>query len=169
MHLTTEWDNDEKTIMRVTYHPGWTWDDLEANLPKEEAMLDSVDHTVNVIADFRGTRLPPGAIVRLPMIASSPPYMHANSGMMVMVGSPVFMEEVVGIYKRVFGQAQKLTVVGTLEEARALIVANRQLTQAAPQAPSADQVKPQASSTDQAEPQAPSQPEEQPKQKGDAA
>jgi hypothetical protein len=127
-NLTTEWDNDEKTIMRVTYHAGWSWDDLEANLIIEAQMLDSVDHKVDVIADFRGTQLPPGAISRLPKIAQSPPYTHPNSGAMVMVGSPAFMKEVVGVYKRVYGQAAKLTMVHDLDEARAIIVQKREET-----------------------------------------
>jgi hypothetical protein len=125
-HIITEWDNDGKTIMRVTYQPGWTWDDLDGNLLLEEEMLNSVDHKVDVIADFRGTQLPPGAISRLPKIAQSPPYTHPNSGAMVMVGSPAFMKEVVGVYKRVYGQAAKLTMVHDLDEARALIAQKHQ-------------------------------------------
>ena len=120
-HIITEWDDDSKTIMRVTYQSGWTWDDLDGNMLVEQQMLNSVDYKVDVIADFRGTRLPPGAISRLPRIAQSPPYTHPNSGAMVMVGSPAFMEEVVGVYKRVYGQAAKLTMVHDLDEARALI------------------------------------------------
>ena len=125
-HIITEWDDDGKTIMHVTYQPGWTWDDMEGNLPVEENMLDSVDHRVDVLADFRGTQLPTGAISRLPKIAQSPPYTHPNSGAMVMVGSPAFMKEVVGVYKRVYGQAAKLTMVHDLDEARALIVQKRE-------------------------------------------
>ncbi|MBN1678743.1 MAG: hypothetical protein JW966_00530 [Anaerolineae bacterium] len=122
MKITTEWDDAEHTIMRVTYHAGWTWHDLEANLPIEQGFLDSVDHRIDVIADFRDTRLPPGAISHLPKIANSPPYSHPNSGFVVMVGSPMFMQEVVGVYKSVYGQArQKLTMVHDLNEARALI------------------------------------------------
>lgn len=117
-NISTVWDNDEHTILRVTDHKGWTWDDLEANLPIEQQMLDSVDHRVDVIADFRGTRLPPGAITRLPVIAQSPPYTHENSGRVVMVGSPSFMKEVVDVYKHVYGQAAKLTMLETVEAAR---------------------------------------------------
>lgn len=124
-NLTTEWDDEAHTIMRVTYHPGWTWDDLEANLPTEKAMLDSVEHRVDVIADFRGTLLPPGAISRLPKIAQSPPYTHRNSGSVIMVGSPAFMQEVVDIYKSIYGSAQRLQMVGNLEEARTEIARRR--------------------------------------------
>jgi hypothetical protein len=125
-HIITEWDDDAKTIMRVTYQPGWTWNDLEGNLPLEEQMLDSVSHRVDVIADFRDTRLPPGAISHLPKIAQSPPYVHPNSGDVIMVGSPAFMKEVVGIYKRVYGQAAKLTMVEDLDQARKWIAGKRQ-------------------------------------------
>jgi hypothetical protein len=120
-HMTTEWDDEEHTILRVTYLPGWTWDDLENNLSVEQHMLDSVDHRVDVITDLRNTQLPPGAISRLPKIAQSPPYTHPNSGGVVMVGSPSFMKEVVALYKRLYGQASRLTMVSNLPEARALI------------------------------------------------
>jgi hypothetical protein len=128
MNLITEWDNADKTILRVTYHPGWTWDDLQANGPIEREFLDSVEHKVDVIADFRGTQLPPNAIVRLPQIAASPPYTHPNSGLMVMVGSPAFMDEVVSVYRRVYGaKARKLHVLPDLESARRQIAElNRQ-------------------------------------------
>ncbi len=125
-HINTEWDNDEKTAMRVTYLEGWTWKDLQDNLPVEKDFLDSVNHRVDVIADFRGTRLPPGAITQLPKIASSPPYVHPNSGLMVMVGSPTFMDEVVSIYRRVYGQKTvRLHMVNDLEAARAMIAEDR--------------------------------------------
>jgi hypothetical protein len=143
-NITTEWDDDEKTILRVTYHFGWSWDDLEGNLTIEEELLDSVDHKVDVIADFRGTQLPPGAISRLPKIAQSPPYTHPNSGAMVMVGSPAFMKEVVGVYKRVYGQAAKLTMVSDLDEARALIAQKRaEAARQTPQSPARDDQKDQ--------------------------
>lgn len=123
--IKTEWDDAERTIMRVTYQPGWGWSDMDQNMLIEKQMLDSVEHKVDVIADFRRTNLPPGAISRLPKIAQSPPYIHPNSGEVVMVGSPTFMEEVVGVYKRVYGQAAKLTMVNDLVEARALIQKKR--------------------------------------------
>jgi len=135
-HITTEWDNDEKTTMRVTYQLGWTWKDLQDNLPIEKEFLDSVNHRVDVIADFRGTRLPPGAITQLPKIANSPPYIHPNSGLMVMVGSPNFMEEVVNIYRRVYGQKTvKLHMVSDLEAARAMITEDRAKTAPPPEKP----------------------------------
>jgi hypothetical protein len=126
MPLTTEWDNEEKTIMRVTYQRGWTWDDLEGNLPKEKEFLDSVQHRVDVIADFRGTDLPHGAMMRLPKIADSPPYTHPNSGAVIMVGSPTFMDQVVTVYRKLYGPvAIKLEMVHTLEEARERIAQKR--------------------------------------------
>jgi hypothetical protein len=119
MYLTTEWDNPEQTILRVTYHPGWGWVDMEKNAAVERGFLDSVNHKVDMIADFRGTVLPPGAIIRLPQIAASPAYIHVNSGLMIMVGSPVFMDEVVSIYRKVYGKrVDKLHMVPTLEQAR---------------------------------------------------
>lgn len=124
-NITTLWDDDAQTIMRVTYQRGWSWDDLEGNLPLEATMLDSVSHTVDVIADFRDTQLPPGAISRLPRIAQSPPYTHRNAGMMVMVATPGFITQVVEVYKRVYGQANKLIVVQNLEDARRLIARKR--------------------------------------------
>ncbi len=128
--LITEWDNAEHTVMRVTYQPGWTWNDMEQNVDVEQSFLDSVNHRVDVIADFRDTQLPPGAISYLPKIAQSPPYSHRNSGAVIMVGSPGFMRQVVGIYKRVYGQAARLAMVADLDEARAVIAAKRAGTEA---------------------------------------
>ncbi|NDJ77945.1 MAG: hypothetical protein GYB65_16975 [Chloroflexi bacterium] len=119
--ITTEWDNEQKTAIRVTYQPGWTWDDVEHNMTVELELLESVSHRVDVIEDFRGTRLPPGAVRQLPKIAESPPYTHPNSGLVIMVGDVTFLDKLVAIYKSVYGRAQKLHTQPDLDAARAFI------------------------------------------------
>jgi hypothetical protein len=146
-HIITQWDNAEKTIMRVTYQKGWTWDDMMQNFAIETAMLDEAAHRVDVIAEFGNTDLPPGAIMRLPKIAVSPPYTHPNGGEVVMVASPGFIQEVVNIYKKVYGVAAKLVTVRTVEEAHALLKQKRAAAEAEAQKAAADTGKTATTST----------------------
>ena len=64
MKLQVEWDNAEKTIIRITYTEKWTWSDFYAANTEAVAMMKTVQHTVHFLADFRQSRsLPLGGAI----------------------------------------------------------------------------------------------------------
>jgi hypothetical protein len=58
-HITLEWDNAEKTVLRYCFQHGWNWDALELALKTSEQMLATVEHEVAVIMDFQQASLLP--------------------------------------------------------------------------------------------------------------
>ena len=59
MGIVLEWENGQHTIIRWTFSGAWTWDDFEAAQREFHAMLNTVDHNVDVIADLRQSQLLP--------------------------------------------------------------------------------------------------------------
>ena len=49
MAYKVEWENEEKTIIRLTYYHKWTWDDVAAASDELDRMLDPLDYQVAVL------------------------------------------------------------------------------------------------------------------------
>ncbi len=116
------WYNDEHTIILQTYHGVMDWGDFAAMMQDMQAMLDSVDHPVDILADFRDLVVPANVMAHFPEIAAAPTYHHRNARRFVIIG----MSAVVGALLRVFagvygGIASRMHPVETLEDALALL------------------------------------------------
>ncbi len=62
MNIEVLWDSDKKNILHFVYGENWTWEDFHAASKTSTQMIGSVEHTVDVIADFsNGTPPPIGA------------------------------------------------------------------------------------------------------------
>src|SRR5215213_8265083 len=86
--IHSNWDDDEKTVIRLYVGDYWDWDDLNTAMDEVGAMMLEVGHQVDVVTIMRPTTpLPDGnamynirtAIKRLPI----------NAGIHVMVGGNV--------------------------------------------------------------------------------
>ena len=118
MGITAEWINDEKTILHQFYAGEWTWDDYEASIRERTAMLDSVDHKVDVITDVSEMIVPKDALANLSKITASSAFTHPNMGLLVIVGASRFVQIMSNIAVKFGGiKAGKIVVVPTLEEA----------------------------------------------------
>src|SRR4051794_6074286 len=101
MKLQVEWDNAEKTIIRITYTERWTWSDFyEANMEAVE-MMKSVAHTVHFLADFRQSRSLPigGAITHARSALTALP---DNWGLLVIVSTSLLIQRLVSIFRTAF-------------------------------------------------------------------
>jgi hypothetical protein len=119
MTIQVEWANPEKTIILQTLAPTWTWDEFFEASRKEMAMMDEVDHVVDIIADGRHTTLPSGALAQMQkIVASSATQNHRNGGMYIVVGVSRFIQVFVQVYRDVFpGHGSKIVLARTLDEA----------------------------------------------------
>ena len=86
--IQSNWDDSEKTVIRMYIGDYWDWDNLNAAMDDIGAMMSEVSHQVDVITVMRPTTpLPEGnamynirnAILRLPL----------NAGIHVMVGGDI--------------------------------------------------------------------------------
>ena len=50
MSVNVTWENNERTIIRLTVSGRWQWCELHAAKAQIEAMLDTVDYPVNILA-----------------------------------------------------------------------------------------------------------------------
>jgi hypothetical protein len=53
MPVSIDWTDDSRTLARYEILAPWTWDDLHTAAERLDAMLDSVDHPVDVLIDVR--------------------------------------------------------------------------------------------------------------------
>jgi hypothetical protein len=122
MKLLVEWDNPEKTIIRITYAEKWTWSDFyEANMVAV-AMMKTVDHTVHFLADFRQSRSLPigGAITHARAALTALP---DNWGILVIVSTSILIQRLVSIFRTAFTgkMSTKTYSVTSIEEAYRVI------------------------------------------------
>ena len=118
MPITIKWDNEDKTIIRVDFVGEWTVDDYNVVNREEEAMLDSVDHKVDIIGVLENITMPKDALANFWRFSATPGYTHPNAGLMVHVVDSRFAKTMVEIFGRVYKQlAEKIVIVSTLEEA----------------------------------------------------
>ncbi len=84
MAVEINWDDDQRTIVRMKLIGRWGWEDAYEGSKQGYDLLDSVDHVVNVIIDMRqSTGLPLLAMTHARnMIAKR----HPRTGMTVFLG-----------------------------------------------------------------------------------
>ena len=110
MNLPVEWDNPEKTIIRITYPEKWTWSDFYEANTAAVALMKTVEHPVHFLADFRQSR---SALAALP----------DNWGILVIVSTSVLIQRLVSIFRTAFTgrMSTKTYSVTSIEEAYRVI------------------------------------------------
>lgn len=67
-----DWDNPQRTVIRVTFEGQWDTDDLYRLVNKGNSMIESVDHIVDSIFDFtRSISSPTSALSTLGRMEST--------------------------------------------------------------------------------------------------
>jgi hypothetical protein len=101
MKLQVEWDNAEKSVIRITYAEKWTWSDFyEANLAAV-ALMETVQHPVHLLADFRqSTSLPIGGAITHARNAIN--VLPDNWGILVIVTTNFMIQRLVSIFRSAF-------------------------------------------------------------------
>lgn len=127
MSILIDWDNEEQTILRHTYSGGWTLDDFYWMLDSTYDIINGVEHSVDIIADFLSSAPPPRNII------SALPYYqqkrHPRQGLQVVVGTSfllIFTKAVTQAASIAIPQARQVRFTSILEEARALLRQARQ-------------------------------------------
>jgi hypothetical protein len=127
MAILVNWDDAEKTTLLYTIDGRWTWNDLYDSLDLGRELMDSVSHdSIDFIVDMTNCRLlPDNALSHFSRMSSKP---HAKSGRMVMAGATTFVRALLnamGRYQGTGTRAQAVKAVATVDEARAVLAAQR--------------------------------------------
>jgi hypothetical protein len=132
MPITVDWDNLQQTIILFTYNRPWTWREFDAAVEQTLALVNTVDHKVDIIFDLRNGGFPPrDAVWRFKTAAE---LSHPNVGQYVYVAPSMlahFVKNVIQIINRAYGgfgtfQVPPIVFTKSLEEARAFLTLERQ-------------------------------------------
>lgn len=117
MPITVQWDNHEDSIMRILFEGRWTVDVLTRALHDSKRLMDSVDHTTDIIVEFRNSGWTPSRVSAAFGQAKSF-FEHPNTGITFVAGvSPVVMT-VAKVFLQMFPHlATRIHFVKTIDEA----------------------------------------------------
>ncbi len=124
MPITIRWFNAEHTIIQYEFEGRWSWEELHAAIEQVQALMNSVDHRVDIIVDVSGSRgIPAGAITQMrggTLKASE------NWGMGVFVGTGAFIKALLNTFSRVYPQmGERYATADTPEAAHQIILEAR--------------------------------------------
>lgn len=127
MKVNIAWDNEEQTIVRYTFEPGWDWLDLYTAMDNAGELIQTVSHGVDVLMDLSQANLiPKNAISQIKRGYDNPK--SPNIGLTVVVTPNSFMNAMVSMAKKIWGGGSsewELEFVKTIDEAYATIEAHR--------------------------------------------
>ena len=118
MSIAAEWDNGEKTAIRITFNGKFTWDEYAVFKGEMKALFDSVDHKVGIIVATENIGLPKDFLANLTRFSDASSFTHPNAGQMVIVVAEDnrFLKVMVNIYDSF--NPGRIVTVPTLEKAR---------------------------------------------------
>ena len=128
MTVRAEWDNTQKTIMRLTFEGAWTWDEYFTSAAFVNQQIIAENHVVDVIVDLTANNImPSGALTQGKKAMIAKP---ANNGITILVGvNPVlqgFYKMFSGLYQGII-RSKKVNMVmaATMEAAYKILEAER--------------------------------------------
>jgi hypothetical protein len=122
MSITVDWDNAEQTIIRQIYQRHWQWDEFFEAADQTRAMVKTVSHQVDIIADFLNSGpLPLGPAMMNARRALSD--LPSNWNSLVIVTANGFIRMTVLMFNSYFANTigSKVYVVSSFSEAYHLI------------------------------------------------
>ena len=117
MAILTNWYNDDKTILRHVYEVAWTWSDLYLAIDEAYALVETVDHTVDIIIDMRLSSIIPSNVFNHGKHAIVKA--HPRQGHMIVVGAPRLAQTLFQAFLKIYGKEAKnfpVVFVSTLDE-----------------------------------------------------
>lgn len=118
MPITVHWDDSAQTVVRWDLTGRWTWQEFAAAQEESDAMVISVAHLVDVIANLeQSPTLPENPLSHYRQAVARKP---ENRGLVVFAGAGTFVQAMGQIFNRVFGERiqDEIVFVATVEEAR---------------------------------------------------
>ena len=127
MSSEVNWYDDRQRVIYWRFRGKGNWDEDAAAQRVSNALIQRVDHTVNVIGNLEGSPiLPPNAIsVYRANLSTSEP----NTGVIVLVGANAFVRTMINLFLQLFPKSVPGTdfmFAKTDEEARALLAVEQE-------------------------------------------
>lgn len=125
MSVAVDWVDARTRMLKLTFMPGWAWDDLYAALNQTDSLIAAAPHTVHVLIDIREAGRLPGDFMTVAgdLFAQGDP--RPNEGYKIVLGAGRLMRVAYGAFLRVYGGRMEgrrpLQFVDDLDAAHQLI------------------------------------------------
>lgn len=123
MAIQVQWDNRQQNVIHVEFESEWTWEQLENTLDQIDQLMSSVNHTVDVIIDLEGSKIP-GDFLNAAKNLLADPQPNPNEGARIVVGANKTMRAVYATLQKTFGEriaGRDLLFAPNLDDARAIL------------------------------------------------
>jgi hypothetical protein len=118
--VSMDWDNPERTIIRVTFEGVWGADDIYRMINKGVSMLETVDHPVDSIFDFTNSTFSPKNL--LSTAEKMENELKTNHRLAILVKANIYIKSLLKVARVFAPQAlANLHFVGTIDQAYAII------------------------------------------------
>ncbi|MBN1967447.1 MAG: hypothetical protein JW910_22525 [Anaerolineae bacterium] len=122
MAITVCWLDETQTVVFYSFAGKWDWNELVGAMGQANALMGTVPHPVDVIADLSGSLHLPVNLLEMGRNAAKV-HRPANMGMVVVVQGGAFLEPAVNVMRRIYRELDyAMRYVNSLDEARAAIV-----------------------------------------------
>lgn len=120
MPITVQWDNPEKTIIRVTFDGRWTHREFTTAVQQRRQLMESVTHHVDVIVDMSGGQFIPTRMITT--LVNLNRHIPANRRLLIYVRASRLFRVIVSTVVRIVPRAgQNVLFVDSISDAKAII------------------------------------------------
>ena len=120
MPVSMDWDNAQRTVIRVTFDGTWEIKDIHLIINKGVSMIESVDHDVDTIYDFTRSKFSPKHILTTVDYMENSHNIHER--LMIMVNASVYIRSLTKVAAVMAPKTfADVRFVNCLEDAYALI------------------------------------------------
>lgn len=95
MPVIMDWDNPQRTVIRVTFDGKWDISDIHRMINKGVSMVESVDHKVDAIFDFTHSTFSPKHL--LSTVDRMENTHSANERMVIIVNANVYVRSIIKV------------------------------------------------------------------------
>src|SRR5574341_413647 len=118
MESTIQWDNEERTILRVTYEGSWDWDVYTHTRAQFVEAIATVGKPVDVIAVFNGVIIPADIFSHYREFGGGPAFTSQNVRRVIVVWQDPLVKHLFEIFSAIFPHTEaRVLLADTLEEA----------------------------------------------------
>ena len=126
MSITVDWDSEVADTIHVTYHKDWSIHDYYDSSQQMIELMDSVDHKVDFIYEFKETVIPKGALsIFSEMQEKATHSEHPNHGFIMLVGLRGATDQLFQLYSRLFMDSERFARARSVPDARAALEGRR--------------------------------------------
>lgn len=95
MSITVTWGNSAKTVFIVCFEGRWTWDEYHRAIDELTQLVQEIDHSYYIIADFRNSMtVPKGALANIKSRHATASEKYTGT---VLVGASGFVSQLINL------------------------------------------------------------------------